>query len=554
MTGEVTPSLQRQAEQRNLILEVLYQAAARLLRGMTWEEHVPDILAQLGAAMDVSRVLIFTMFQDPAGHTCVRQSQEWCAPGVAPQLSDEALHHVPVDRYPFRRWTEILASKSKISLHVSQMSEDERRLFVAHDVRSVLIVPIFFRDDWWGFVGLHECRCERSWRECEIDGLRTTADLLGAAIHQSRVSDQLRETQERLALVIQGANLGLWDRNLITDDVVVNERVAGMLGYTIEEIYSDHKSLLDLVHPDDKPEAQQKIEAHLRGETPYFESEYRIRTKSGKWHWVLTTGKVMERRPDRTPVRFLGVQLDIHARKQNEELVRQLTRACIQAQEAERWRISADLHDNIAQDLSSLNLNLKMLLEQSTKFPPAMTDSLRQSLVILQKTITAVRNLAYDLRPPGLDQLGLESIVSRLCDDFSRKTGIPVDLTTAGLENICFDYDIRINLYRVIQEALANIRRHAGASLVTVHLVVSFPNLILRIQDDGGGFDVSERLAVACDERRMGLEGMRERISLLQGQFRIQSRPGEGTRISVKIPYAAAEGVRSSGQQINKDR
>jgi len=542
MTDNGISSLPHRPDLRDPLLDVLTQAAARLLRGQTWEEHAADVLALLGEATGSSRAFIFETFTDPEYGRCIRQRYEWCAPGIESQMDDEDLQRVPIDLPPFQRWTDILWRDRFIRLHTREMPAAERGLFDSHDVRTVLVVPIFDQEKWWGFIGFHDCRGEREWRRAEMDGLRTAADLLGAAVERSHVYRRLRETQERLDLVIKGGNIGLWDRNLLTGEVVVNERVTSMLGYTPAEIYTDHKSLVDLSHPDDKPQAEANIEAHLRGETPFYEAEYRIRTKAGQWHWILSTGKVMERRLDGTPVRFLGVQLDIHARKQNEVLVRQLTRACIQAQESERLRISADLHDHIAQDLSSLNLNLNMLLDHASELRPDMADKLRQSSAILQKSIAAVRNLAYDLRPPGLDQFGLESIVSRLCDDFSRQTDIPVALTTAGLENISFDGDIRINLYRVIQEALANIRRHARASQVNVRLVVSFPNLILSIEDDGCGFDMGERLSAACDERRMGLEGIRERISLLRGKFKLRSRPGEGTRITVKIPYAAAEG------------
>lgn len=99
------------------------------------------------------------------------------------------------------------------------------------------------------------------------------------------------------------------------------------------------------------------------------------------------------------------------------------------------------------------------------------------------------------------------------------------------------DFDTEINLYRIIQEALNNVCMHADAANVRIRLVASFPNIILRIEDDGNGFDQKNRMADALNEKRMGLRSMKERASLLSGNFRIQSVPGKGTKISVEVPY-----------------
>jgi two-component system NarL family sensor kinase len=105
------------------------------------------------------------------------------------------------------------------------------------------------------------------------------------------------------------------------------------------------------------------------------------------------------------------------------------------------------------------------------------------------------------------------------------------------MDDLKLDFDTEINLYRLIQEALTNVKKHADASRATVRLVATHPNIILRIEDDGKGFDVEGHLLRALDEKRMGLQGMEERGNLLNGKLRIQSRLGEGTRISVEVPY-----------------
>ena len=148
-----------------------------------------------------------------------------------------------------------------------------------------------------------------------------------------------------------------------------------------------------------------------------------------------------------------------------------------------------------------------------------------------------MRDLAYDQRPPIMDQLGLIRSVFQYCEEFSQKTGVEVDFHSAGMDEIRLDFDTEINLYRLIQETLINIEKHADASRVTIRLVASFPNIILRIADNGKGFPVESRLNTAFSEKRMGIRSMQERVDLLHGKWKIESRLNEGTKIFVEVPY-----------------
>jgi signal transduction histidine kinase len=114
---------------------------------------------------------------------------------------------------------------------------------------------------------------------------------------------------------------------------------------------------------------------------------------------------------------------------------------------------------------------------------------------------------------------------------------VKVDFFASGIDELKLDFDTKITLYRLIQESLNNVRKHADASQVTIRLVASFPNIILRIEDNGMGFDVEDRLGLAAKEKRMGLLTMEERVALLQGKMRIESRLTEGTKIFIEFPY-----------------
>jgi PAS domain S-box-containing protein len=228
---------------------------------------------------------------------------------------------------------------------------------------------------------------------------------------------------------------------------------------------------------------------------------------------------------------------DITDRKRAEEHVHTLTQQLMKAQENERQRIARDLHDNVAQDLSLLKIGCETLFDGQPSLPVEIRQKASELSKILKRSITSVRDMAYDLHPPGLDQLGLASTIYQYCEEFAEKNRININFFAAGLDDLKIPFDTEINLYRLIQEALWNINKHADATRVTIKMVASFPYIILRIEDDGKGFDVKGRMAEAFAEKRMGLRSMEERVSLLNGKMRIKSRPTEGTKIFVEVPY-----------------
>ncbi|MDY0161761.1 PAS domain S-box protein [Desulfobotulus sp.] len=227
---------------------------------------------------------------------------------------------------------------------------------------------------------------------------------------------------------------------------------------------------------------------------------------------------------------------DITRLKAAEHRIQILTQELIRAQENERQRIARDLHDHIAQDLATLKIMSQNLFGAWEDVPQALRIKAETLNRTLGNSIQAVRDLAYDLRPPTLDALGLVRTLFVYCEDLSSKYGLQVDFSSAGLDALDLDFDTEINLYRLLQEALSNVRKHASARQVTVRLVASHPHIILRIEDDGQGFHPEVRMGEALHEKRMGLRSMEERVALLGGKMKIQSSPGTGARIHIQVP------------------
>ncbi len=295
------------------------------------------------------------------------------------------------------------------------------------------------------------------------------------------------------------------------------------LGLKVEDISAEKdKTQMAIAEIRDKATASLKI--HLR----YF------RRKDGSsFPGEISAGKFFSAGRQK----IIGAVRDITERIRAEEKIRTLSRQQIKVQENERNRIAKYLHDHVAQDLSTLKIGFETLFNEPQKLSPEKKQKISEISQLLQDSISSVRDLSYGLRPAGLDQLGLVRIVYQLCDDFAEKNNLNVDFYSAGIKDLKLDFDTAINLYRLIQEGLNNIRKHARAENVIIRLVASSPNIILRIEDDGQGFDVEHRLAKALEEKRMGLSNMEERVNLLEGKMDIKSQIGRGTRILVEIPW-----------------
>lgn len=311
----------------------------------------------------------------------------------------------------------------------------------------------------------------------------------------------------------------------------INQAACDLLGYAREELL---RMKISDIEPEFASDPRKIFWERLKQEkVRVFETRHRAR--SGEVVPVEVTSNYLCYEGREYEFAFAR---NISKRKRAEERIRMLSQQLIQAYESERRMISRELHDRVAQDLSASKITCDMLLNRQSNENPETKKLLAELSRRLERSIMTVRDLSYDLRPPGLDHIGLVQTLFEYCQDFSQKHGIEVDFKSAGVTELGLDAEREINLYRLIQEGLTNIRKHAEATKVTIRLVAAFPHIFLRIIDNGKGFDVQQRLAAAADEKRMGLRSMEERVSLLGGVITIRSRPSLGTSILIKIPYS----------------
>jgi PAS domain S-box-containing protein len=314
----------------------------------------------------------------------------------------------------------------------------------------------------------------------------------------------------------------------------IDAKIELLTGYHADEFNLKKMKWIDLIVEEDIEAVKKSFVEALRAEKS-FVREYRIKNAAGNILWIQERGQIVCD-PNGQIQYVSGVFFDITERKMVEEHIRALTQQLLRAQENSGQRIARDLHDQVAQDLSTLKIACETLFDNQPAIPPEIRQRVSELGKILQHSITAIRDLAYDLRPPSLDQLGLVRTIFQYCEDFSERRGVKVDFYSAGMDGLKLDFDTEINLYRLVQEALNNVKKHADASNVKIRLVASFPKIILRIEDDGKGFDVKDQMIRAINDKRLGLRGMDERVRLLGGEMTVQSRLTQGTRILIEIP------------------
>jgi len=215
--------------------------------------------------------------------------------------------------------------------------------------------------------------------------------------------------------------------------------------------------------------------------------------------------------------------------------ITRLSRRVIQEHEETRRKMSADIHDEISQSLNAFKIELDMLRKEEKRLTARAHKRLDAMEELIEYTISTTRGLSAELRPALLDDFGLVEALGLYVEEFSGKTGIKASLECAGLP-FELPKDLEIPLFRITQEALVNIQRHANAREVKVSLTHENEQVALTVEDDGEGFDVEKAFKGDAASDCFGLLGMRERARMVGGELEISSKPGSGTTVGVRLP------------------
>lgn len=340
----------------------------------------------------------------------------------------------------------------------------------------------------------------------------------------------LRESEEKYSVSVRNVNNGIL---IIQDEKIVfsNRAFSSITGFDEADLLGMH--YLDFVAPESKDLIHERYTKLVGGEGEPITIETRHVGKDGRIGYLEVIAGRMEYKNKKAA---LVVLRDITERREYTKRLRRLSDQIIRVQEEERKRIAHELHDEMGQSLTAIRLSVDLLLRhQELPASSSVSKTCEDIKVLVAKTIDDIHRISSDLRPYVLDNLGLVPALTWYSREFQERSGIKVELQVEGLSER-LSPALETLVYRVAQEALTNIFKHAKAEHVLILLSCNRDMLRIVIEDDGRGFDVEATLTSHPMGRAgLGIFGMRERISAFGGTFSIVSARGGGVRITIEL-------------------
>jgi two-component system sensor histidine kinase UhpB len=357
------------------------------------------------------------------------------------------------------------------------------------------------------------------------------------AIERRKNIERLKVANERYSLVTKATQDLVWDWDLVTGKIFRDEQavkdVYGCAHETIEFIDEWNKH----IHPDDAMRVSTMIDEIKHSVTKdFFDIEYRFRSESGDYRYIYDRGYIV-RNSAGYPIRLIGAANDITEKKKlqqalQEEKMRQqraVAEATIRGQENERQQLGIELHDNITQILATARLYL-----ESTAGTNAEACKIAKSKDLIVLATKELRKLSHSLLPPSLHEFGLKQALDELTGTIAETGHLLFDNQWEDFDQGLLDKDQQLTIYRIVQEQLNNIIKHAGATRVRIGLSISGNEHVeLSISDNGKGFDPSLK------RNGVGLRNIISRVEYYYGHANIHSRPGHGCELNVVFPVMA---------------
>ncbi|WP_051244581.1 PAS domain-containing protein [Azohydromonas australica] len=550
----VTESTARvHAEQRRLEMEaILHRSELRqsfLLRLSDKLRPLSDPLAVLAEALRVlgkhlgaMRVLYSEVSPDSTDLTV---QSSYTAPGAC--AVTESLQ-LPESGPSF---VDALAAGREVVVDdialAADLSSGERHACAALGIAALVGMPLVKQGRFVATLSVHHAK-PHAWTPNELAMIEEAAERTWAAVEHARAQAALRESEARIRAIANLVPDLLWRSDAQGEVQWYSER---WFEYTGQDLLAAlGQGWRDVVHPQDLPQTSQNWrEASLTG-NPYV-SEHRLRRHDGEYRWFLTRAEPSRDQGGSVTLWF-GSATDIHEQRaardvldrrvkertreleRASELRRQLLAHVETLQDEERRRIARELHDSLGQFLSAMLLSVASVQRQLKDGAAA------QQFIKLQRLLEQVDHeldrIVFTLRPTALEDEGLGEAVKSYVSTWSELCDRPVDLLVAGLDERRLPLHVEAAVFRVIQEALNNVAKHAGARSVSVSVECLGRQLVASVEDDGIGFDPEQAEHLEGSQPSWGLLGMRERVEALGGTFAIESRVGQGTAILLRVP------------------
>lgn len=454
--------------------------------------------------------------------------------GVPPVRSDLNLREV----FPWSHHTLVVKRAAVRVETIEDLPPEaavEREMWRQMPIRSALSLPIDSAGAVRHLIVLNTVDHENQWPDVFVPRLRVLGELLVGALVRQEMFAGLREAEARLGAGADLAGLAFYAVDFRARTTFVDDRFRELCG-----VPAERESGLEAVafwmehlHPEDRPRVLQMRDRLHDGRQEQVAVEYRFLHPVTGQRWIHHVARVSEREADGRAVRTFGVLRDVTNRKAAEEELGQLSRRLIAAHEAERALLARELHDDVTQRLAVLAIDVgRAELTAPDPSHAAAMRAVREGLVRLSED---VHSLAYQLHPSVLEELGLAEALRTECERVGRR-GPPALAVEIEDPPADLDKDAALCLFRIAQEALSNVSRHAGARTASLTLRAMGGGWVLAVRDDGVGFAPDQ----PGTARRLGLASMRERIHLVDGTLDIDSVPGQGTTVVAWVPGRGA--------------
>lgn len=344
----------------------------------------------------------------------------------------------------------------------------------------------------------------------------------------------LRESEDKFRSLAEESLVGVY---LVQDGVFkyVNPKFAAIFGFSIDEIIN-RKKLQDLIAPEDWEMVQKHLQDRFSGKVKSVNYEFRAITREQRSIWVEVHGSISVFRGKPA---ILGTLLDITERKKAEKRLRQsaaqlraLSEHLQTVREEERSQIAHEIHDELGQALTVLKMDTAWLAKKLSPGTELLRKKIQSMSQLIDNTIKVVQRVSSELKPSILEDLGLTAAVEWQTLEFEKRSGISCEVNFAMKKNVVLPHKLELTLFRILQETLTNVYRHARASKVKVELKEKSNRIILKIEDNGVGIKESQ----LSDPASFGLLGMRERIFPWGGKVDIRGIDQKGTTVTVTVP------------------
>jgi PAS domain S-box-containing protein len=423
-----------------------------------------------------------------------------------------------------------------------------KRLIEEIGVESALMVPLAGRGSILGAISLYRQRGSKPFSAGDQTFLIDISYRIALAIENCQLFGSLKEeiskrlsakqelemSEQRFSSIFESVTLGIKVLDLEGNILQTNLAFQEMIGYAEDELKGRHFS--SFLHPQDIARASKLFRNLKLNGVSTFRFEHRILHKDQSIVWAKTFFTVVKKSDEEDePAFIVGIVENVTEQKRIQLEMEELNRRLQSSMELERLHLAQELHDNPMQVLYSVNYRLE---ELRTRTDPETSEVLREVKDVVQGVLQDLRATAKELRPPTIFSFGLENAIRSHAYDIQEKhPNLEIHLSLAH-DGQSLPDNVRLALFRVLQQALANVVRHAEATEVRIHFSFDAEETHLEVTDNGKGFAVPDNWIEFVRQEHYGLAGAAERVNALGGVFKVESKPGNSTTVRVTIPWS----------------